>query len=53
MLHGPQALASLKVPDMLNNAGYSIPVIIEKHLVPKLYAKTRSSLSTTANSRTS
>jgi hypothetical protein len=35
-----QALASLKVPDMLNNAGYSIPVIIEKHLTPKLYAKT-------------
>jgi hypothetical protein len=35
-----QALASLKVPDMLNNAGYSIPVIIEKHLAPKLYAKT-------------
>jgi hypothetical protein len=25
---------------MLNNAGYSIPVIIEKHLAPKLYAKT-------------
>src|SRR6476646_10211138 len=48
-----QALASLKVTDILNNAGYSIPVIMEKHLAPKLLRRPRSSLSTTANSRTS
>ncbi len=48
-----QALARLKVPDMLSNASYSIPVINEKHLAPKRYAKTIKLAIAEANSRTS
>jgi len=29
----------LRVPEMLDKAGYSVPAIIEKHLGPKLRAK--------------
>jgi len=29
----------LRVPEMLDKAGYSVPAIIEKHLAPKLKAK--------------
>jgi hypothetical protein len=29
----------LRVPEMLDQAGYSVPAIIEKHLAPKLKAK--------------
>jgi len=29
----------LRVPEMLDKAGYSVPAIIEKHLAPKLEAK--------------
>ena len=37
-----QALASLrpKVQEMMDNAGLSVPVLIQKHLIPKLSAKT-------------
>jgi hypothetical protein len=28
----------LRVPEMLNEAGYSVPVLIEKHIAPKLSA---------------
>jgi phage terminase small subunit len=30
----------LRVPDILDNAGYSVPVLIEKHIAPKLTATT-------------
>jgi len=36
---GYQALRQLKVPELLDEAGYSLPVLIKKYLAPKLEAK--------------